>query len=134
MESAFDSGKNKTEKSKTKSQFVRSDDNSRVISRHRLPKFETVLSGICLPAFESGVSRLSQLLWILEEIDLPGFLRLYDLRHTCATLLLLAGENPKVVSERLGHSSVTMTLETYSHVLPNMQRSATVKLEQMLFG
>jgi integrase len=71
---------------------------------------------------------------VLEEIGLPGFLRLYDLRHTCATLLLLAGENPKVVSERLGHSSVTMTLDTYSHVLPNMQKTATAKLEQMLFG
>lgn len=71
---------------------------------------------------------------VLGEIGLSESLRLYDLRHTCATLLLLAGENPKVVSERLGHSSVTMTLDTYSHVLPNMQKAATVKLEKMLFG
>ena len=43
-------------------------------------------------------------------------------------------ENPKVVSERLGHASVTLTLDTYTHVLPNMQRRATDKLEEMLFG
>ncbi|MEX2527493.1 MAG: tyrosine-type recombinase/integrase [Gemmatimonadota bacterium] len=62
----------------------------------------------------------------------PAF-RLYDLRHTCATLLLLAGENPKVVSERLGHASVTLTLDTYSHVLPSMQEASADKLEAM-FG
>ena len=58
---------------------------------------------------------------------------LYSLRHSCATLLLAAGENPKVVAERLGHSSVKMTLDTYSHVLPDMQQSATDKLETMLY-
>ncbi|MFE4201981.1 tyrosine-type recombinase/integrase [Aneurinibacillus aneurinilyticus] len=61
-------------------------------------------------------------------------IRLYDLRHTCATLLLAAGENPKVVSERLGHESITLTLDTYSHVLPDMQKKAAEKLENMLFG
>ena len=58
--------------------------------------------------------------------------RLYDLRHSCATLLLLAGENPKVVSERLGHASITLTLDTYSHVLPSMQQRAAEKLEAIL--
>jgi integrase len=61
-------------------------------------------------------------------------LRLYDLRHTCATLLLVAGENPKVVSERLGHASVTLTLDTYFHVWPGMQESATKKLKSTLFA
>ena len=70
---------------------------------------------------------------LLEKAGLPD-IRLYDLRHTCATLLLSAGENPKVVSERLGHASVTLTLDTYSHVLPDMQESAASKLENMLFG
>lgn len=70
---------------------------------------------------------------ILEQAGLPK-LRLYDLRHTCATLLLAQGENPKVVSERLGHASVTLTLDTYSHVLPDMQRTATARLEAALFG
>ncbi|MEW5921148.1 MAG: tyrosine-type recombinase/integrase [Bacillota bacterium] len=70
---------------------------------------------------------------LLKDAGLPD-IRLYDLRHTCATLLLMAGENPKVVSERLGHASVTMTLDTYSHVLPDMQEKATKKLEFMLFN
>ena len=48
--------------------------------------------------------------------------RLYDLRHTCATLLLLADVPAKMVSERLGHGSIAVTLDTYSHVLPTMQR------------
>jgi integrase len=60
--------------------------------------------------------------------------RLYDLRHTCATLLLLAGINPKVVSERLGHASTQLTMDVYSHVLPGMQEEATEQLEKMLYG
>lgn len=70
---------------------------------------------------------------ILKKAELPNDIRLYDLRHTCATLLLAAGENPKVVSERLGHATIVLTLDTYSHVLPSMQKSATDKLEQMLY-
>ncbi len=71
---------------------------------------------------------------ILTKANLPASLRFYDLRHTCATLLLVQGENPKVVSERLGHASITLTLDTYSHVLPTMQEAATTRLEQTLFG
>jgi integrase len=69
---------------------------------------------------------------ILEKAKLPR-IRLYDLRHSCATLLLIADENPKVVSERLGHSTVVLTLDTYSHVLPTMQQKATAKLEELLY-
>jgi integrase len=68
---------------------------------------------------------------ILERAKLPD-IRLYDLRHGCATLLLGAGVNPKIVSERLGHSSIVLTLDTYSHVLPTMQEEATEKLERIL--
>lgn len=71
---------------------------------------------------------------ILKGAKLPQSFRLYDLRHSCATLLLAAGEHPKVVSERLGHATVTLTLDTYSHVLPTMQEAASQKLEQMLYG
>ncbi len=71
---------------------------------------------------------------IRERAGLPSTVTPYTLRHTCATLLLLAGENPKVVSERLGHSSIVLTLDTYSHVLPSMQQAATEKLENMLFS
>jgi len=70
---------------------------------------------------------------ILEKAELPR-IRLYDLRHSCATLLLMAGENPKVVSERLGHSTIVLTLDTYSHVLPTMQQQATARLEKMLYS
>jgi integrase len=69
---------------------------------------------------------------LLKDAKLPD-IRLYDLRHTCATLLLAAGENPKIVSERLGHASITLTLDTYSHVLPDMQQAAVEKLEALLF-
>ena len=61
-------------------------------------------------------------------------LRPYDLRHTCATLLLASGEHPKVVAERLGHASTVMTLDVYSHVLPTMQEAAADKLDAILFG
>ena len=60
-------------------------------------------------------------------------LRPYDLRHSCATLLLAAGENIKVVSERLGHTSAVLTLDTYSHVLPDMQRVTAERMETLLF-
>ena len=70
---------------------------------------------------------------IRDKANLPK-IRLYDLRHTTATLLLSAGENPKVVSERLGHASIVLTLDTYSHVLPTMQKEATNKMEKLMFG
>lgn len=57
-------------------------------------------------------------------------IRIHDMRHTHATLLLQAGENIKVVSERLGHAKVTTTLNTYAHVLPNMQKSLAENLEK----
>jgi len=71
---------------------------------------------------------------ILEKAGIPSSVRLYDLRHTCATLLLLAQTSPKVVAERLGHSTIVLTLDTYSHVLPSMQKDATVELEKILFA
>jgi integrase len=70
---------------------------------------------------------------IRDKAGLPS-IRLYDLRHTTATLLLSAGENPKIVSERLGHASIVLTLDTYSHVLPSMQKDATNKIEKLMSG
>ena len=58
--------------------------------------------------------------------------RFHDLRHTCATLLLGRNVNPKIVSEMLGHASVSITLDTYSHVLPDMQHGAARALEDAL--
>ena len=58
--------------------------------------------------------------------------RFHDLRHTHATLLLRQGVHPKVVSERLGHSTIGITLDTYSHVMPDMQDEAAQKLDGVL--
>jgi integrase len=69
-----------------------------------------------------------------ERAGLSRSVRLYDLRHSCATLPLQAGENPKVVSERLGHSTITLTLDVYSHVPPDMQKAAAEKLEKLPFA
>ena len=52
-----------------------------------------------------------------------------DLRHTCATQPLQAGIHPKVVSERLGHASIGITLDTYSHVMPGMQEEEAEKID-----
>ncbi|MCM8710489.1 site-specific integrase [Clostridium sp. SYSU_GA19001] len=70
---------------------------------------------------------------LLIKCELP-LIRFHDLRHTHATLLLMQGVNPKIVSERLGHSKIDMTLDTYSHVLPIMQEEAALKLEKALFN
>jgi integrase len=70
----------------------------------------------------------------LKRAKLSESFRVYDLRHSCATLLLTANEHPKVVSERLGHANIILTLDTYSHVLPSMQQAASEKLEGILFN
>ncbi len=67
-----------------------------------------------------------------EAAGLPETTRFYDLRHTFATLMLEQGENPKVVQEILGHSQITHTMDTYSHVTPNMQRAAFARLGERL--
>lgn len=68
---------------------------------------------------------------ILAKLKLPN-VRFHDLRHTHATLLLAQGVHPKVVQERLGHSSITITLDTYSHLVPNLQQEAAQKINDML--
>jgi len=59
----------------------------------------------------------------VKKVDVPR-IRMHDLRHTWATLALRAGVNPKVVQERLGHANIAITMDTYSHVLPDLQESA----------
>lgn len=56
---------------------------------------------------------------LLKTAGLPA-IRLHDLRHTCATILLVAGKHPKYVQELLGHASISITLDTYSHVVEGM--------------
>ncbi|MBX4271986.1 site-specific integrase [Clostridium estertheticum] len=65
------------------------------------------------------------------ELEIPR-IRFHDLRHTHATLLLSRNINPKIVSERLGHSSISITLDTYSHVLPDMQKEAAENLNDLM--
>jgi integrase len=67
---------------------------------------------------------------LCEELQIP-YIRFHDLRHTHATLMLKANIHPKIVAERLGHSSVNLTLNTYSHLLPDMQKEAVDKLNDM---
>jgi integrase len=70
----------------------------------------------------------------LKRAKLPEQIRLYDLRHSCATILLEQGEHPKVVAERLGHSSTGITLDVYSHVAPTMQKNASAKIANQMYG
>ena len=69
----------------------------------------------------------------VEENGLP-VIRFHDLRHSHATELLKAGVNPKIVSERLGHSSIRITLDTYSHVVPTLQKDAAEIAANGIFG
>ena len=69
---------------------------------------------------------------LLERAGLPKTVRLHDLRHTCATLLLGKGVHPKIVQELLGHATIAITLDTYSHVLPNIQGEAVSAMESAL--
>jgi len=64
----------------------------------------------------------------LPEITLHG------LRHSHATVLLEAGENPKIVQERLGHTTITTTMDVYSHVTPTMQRAAVDRFAAAVSG
>lgn len=70
---------------------------------------------------------------LLLKAGLPQ-IRFHDLRHTAATLLLSQGTHPKVVQERLGHAQINITLDTYSHVLPTLQKDAADQLDVMFAG
>ncbi len=68
---------------------------------------------------------------LLKQAALPN-IRFHDLRHTAATLMLQQGIHPKVVQERLGHADISLTLSTYSHVLPDIQEEAADKFDLLL--
>ena len=69
---------------------------------------------------------------MLERSGLSSTFRFHDLRHTCATLLLRQGVNPKFVQELLGHRDVSLTLNVYSHVLPDMGGIAAGAMDDAL--
>jgi integrase len=70
---------------------------------------------------------------LLKKAGLPD-MRLHDLRHSIATILLSMGVHPKVVQELLGHKQISMTMDTYSQVLPTMQKEAMSKMNDALQG
>lgn len=74
---------------------------------------------------------LNELKKLLQKAGLPD-IRFHDLRHSAATLLLSEGVHPKVVQELLGHSTISITLDVYSHVLPSMQQDAIGRLNATL--
>ena len=68
---------------------------------------------------------------MVKRIGLEG-VRFHDLRHTFASLMLLRGAKPKVISEALGHASVAFTMDTYSHIIEGMQEDAMALLDEVL--
>src|SRR5690606_8216275 len=98
-----------------------------------------VLLGTPLQSRDLGASR-----WFWNDLPeagapMPGCVhdagvRLHDPRHTHATLMLKEGVPVKVVSERLGHSSVAFTMQVYQHVLPGMQADAAKRFDDTVFG
>ncbi len=69
---------------------------------------------------------------LLRRAGLPQTIRFHDLRHTCATLLLRQGVNPKFVQDLLRHGDVSLTLNVYSHVLPDMGDTAAGAMDDAL--
>lgn len=89
-----------------------------------------IATKIGTPVYPRNLSR--QWYNLLEKANVPA-IRFHDLRHTHATLMLKQGIHVKIVSERLGHSNISVTLDTYSHVLPHMQEEAADAIGSLLF-
>ena len=90
-------------------------------------------NGFVFPGFDGRYLPFETLrLWFVDALRDAGLphMRLHDLRHSAATILLVKGVHPKVVQELLGHSSISMTMDVYSHVLPSMQQSAIEKMNE----
>ncbi|WP_109507121.1 tyrosine-type recombinase/integrase [Nocardioides speluncae] len=133
----------KTKKTKTrKARAVDIDEmTAKVLAAHKKVRAEISFELAKADAFvfgdDSGLQRSPdamtsrwdrRLKWVGEAHPEIHRVTLKGLRHTHATLLLEAGEHPKVVQERLGHSTITITMDIYSHVTPTMQRSAIDRL------
>jgi integrase len=114
------------------------------LRRHRSRQVETRLllgpewneAGLVFPSSLGKPQDGSHLLYglfhpLLKRLGLP-IIRFHDLRHTAATLLLGQGIHPKIVSEMLGHSTIAITLDLYSHITPTMQRDAARTMNELL--
>jgi len=107
------------------------------LKEHRLAAAKQRISELVFPSRRGtplSVHNVHNRSWkpLLKRAGLPVSTRMHDLRHTCATLLLGRGVPVKMVSEMLGHASVAITLDTYSHVLPNMQEAAAKAIDDAL--
>ncbi|MBT7018042.1 MAG: site-specific integrase, partial [Anaerolineae bacterium] len=101
------------------------------IQRKRWREFSLVFPSIVGTPIEP-TNLIRRFKKVLKKAGLP-IVRFHDLRHTHATLLLLKGIHPKIVSERLGHKDILTTLRQYSHVLPSLQEEASHSIEDVLF-
>ena len=87
-------------------------------------------STVCTPLSGGNLNRTFKA--TLQRAGLPKSTRFHDLRHTCATLLLRQGVNPTFVQELLGHADISLTLNVYSHVLPDMGDAAAGAMDAAL--
>lgn len=78
-----------------------------------------------------GSNLLKSFKLILRRVGLPD-MRFHDLRHSCASLLLAQGLSPRVIMETLGHSQISLTMNTYAHVMPALQREAADAMDRLL--
>ena len=83
------------------------------------------------PLFPNSISRAWGLLATKAGIKV---IRFHDARHSHATLLLKQGAHPRVVQERLGHSTIATTLDVYSHVTPGLQEAVAVRFDEAMSG
>jgi hypothetical protein len=79
-------------------------------------------------------SNFTKKIWrpALEAAGLPTDLRIHDLRHTCAALMIAAGAHPEHIKRHLGHSSITVTMDLYGHLLPSEEDTIAERLDEML--
>ena len=102
----------------------------RRVARDRWRESGLVFTSTVGDGMEAGVVN-DNLRRLLAKADLPH-IRVHDLRHTVATILLQGGAHPKLVQDLLGHSTVTLTLDTYSHVTPALHLEATRRLDEVM--
>jgi site-specific recombinase XerD len=102
----------------------------RAVARERWRESGLVFTSTVGGGMESGVVN-DNLNRLVAKAGLPK-IRVHDLRHTVATILLQGGAHPKLVQDLLGHSTVTLTLDTYSHVTPAMHLEVTRRLDDAM--